>query len=109
MNRWKVPVRRGRAAAAGVDQYGETVPGEISWEPLPPALVDPEQSEEEHAPGVDSVSYSPTVYWRGVKPDIRAGDLLDIDGRIVEVDGDPEVWPKGLVVRTVSRRKEEWT
>lgn len=109
MNRWRVPVRHGRATTGSVDQYGEAIPGEISWEPLPPALIDPEQSEEEHALGVNSVSYSPTVYWRGAKPDIRAGDLLDIDGRIVEVSGEPESWPKGLVVRTVSRRKEEMT
>lgn len=109
MNRWKLPVRRGRRAAGGVDQYGETVPGEMSWEPLPPAMVEPERSEEERTPGVNAVSYSPTIYWRDSKPDIREGDLLDIDGRIVEVSGEPEGWPKGLVVRTTSRRRGEVT
>lgn len=95
MNRWRVPVRRGRAGAGGVDQYGETIPGERVWEELPPALFASDGGSDVLEPGVASVRQSPALYWRGSAPDVRAGDVVEVSGQRFEVVGDIEDWPKG--------------
>lgn len=98
MDDWVVPVSRGRRSSAGVDQYGETVPGEVVWEDIRPGLFAPESGVDVQRPGVESVRLNPQLYWEGEAPDVRAGDLLDVGGHVFEVVGAPAVWPLGCAV-----------
>lgn len=95
---WAVPVTRVRASPAGVDQYGESIPGPEGQEALPAGLFAPGASSEPVSQGAAPVITAPTVYWPGQWPDIIAADVLIIGGVRYQVEGDPARWPMGLVV-----------
>ena len=97
MDDWRVPVTRIRTADAGVDQYGEPIPGAEAQETLPAGMFAPGASSEPVTPGAAPVSTSPTVYWPGQWPDVIASDVLLIAGVRYQVEGDPARWPMGLV------------
>lgn len=97
MRDWLVPVDRLRSDTSGVDAFGEPIPGGHEVTNLPPAFFAPGGSVERLGPGVDTVTTSPCLYWRGAWPDLVAGDRVFVRGRVWEVDGDPQEWPAGLV------------
>lgn len=97
--RWRVAVVRLRRTEDAVDQYNEPIPGELARHKLPDAFFDPSGSDITPAAGEASTSTDPTVYWRNEFPDVRSGDQIEVDGDVWRVDGRPEQWPKGLVVR----------
>ncbi|QWW20132.1 hypothetical protein I6B53_03275 [Schaalia sp. 19OD2882] len=94
---WLVQVTRIRSTPAGVDQYGEPIPGQLERTVLPPALFAPASSAEPLAPGRAPVISTASLYWRGQHPDVQAGDQVEVDGITWEVEGRPSTWPKGLV------------
>lgn len=95
---WFTPVVRVRVESGGVDEYGDTLPGQRTLHDLPPALFAPGGTSEPVQAGAMPVIVAPTVYWRGEHPDINAGDKLIIGGWEYEVDGEPKAWPLGLEV-----------
>ena len=100
---WFVDVVRLRQTPAGVDVYGELIPGEWARQDLPRALFAPGVSIEPVSANAMPVVTSPSLYWRGTRPDIRATDRIEVLGTVYEVEGRPQAWPKGLVIhlRTV--------
>lgn len=94
---WLTPVTRLRQAAPQRDRYGDIIQGGTDTRtPLPPALFAPTRTIENNGPGQRSVTEQPAVYWRS-NPDIKPSDRLEIAGDTYEVDGQPEIWPKGTV------------
>ena len=96
---WKVPVVRVRTGVAGEDQYGDPIPGGEERSDLPPALFAPTGTDLPVAAGVDATITNPVVYWPDDWPDVRASDVLVIDGDEWRVDGRPQSWPLGLAVK----------
>lgn len=96
------PVTRLRRAESGKDRYGDPVYEETSVE-LPPALFAPGGASEPVVSGREPVVTEPTVYWRGVWPDVVASDRLVVRGRVYEVVGDPADWRGNLVGGLVVR------
>lgn len=92
------PVVRVRDTPAGVDQYGDPIPGAQVREPLPDALFAPTPSTVEITAGAFSAISQPTVYWPGEWPDVQLGDVLEIDGSTWQVASRPAKWPLGLAV-----------
>lgn len=95
---WLTPVVRVRVESGGVDEYGDTLPGQRTLQDLPPALFAPGRTWEPVQAGAMPVITAPTVYWRGQHPDVKAGDKLVVGGWEYEVEGEPKAWPLGLEV-----------
>lgn len=97
-DKWRVPVTRLRSTPAGLDQWGDPVPGPWVETALPDALFAPGGTSEPVQPGTAAVVSTPTVYWRGQWPDIGPADRLSVDGTVWQVEGRPARWPLGMAV-----------
>lgn len=95
---WLTPVVQVRVEPGGVDEYGDTLPGQRLLADLPPALFAPGRTLEPVQAGAMPVITAPTVYWRGEHPAIKTGDRLIVGGWEYEVEGEPKAWPLGLEV-----------
>lgn len=95
---WRRPVIRVRVADGGTDQYGEPIPGVETRDALPPCLFAPIPTALPVAAGVAATVTDPTAYWPDEWPDVRASDVLVIDGDEWRVNGRPANWLKGLAV-----------
>lgn len=104
---WLTPVVRVRVEPGGVDEYGDTLPGQRTLLDLPPALFAPGRTSEPVQAGAMPVVTAPTVYWRGEHPDVKAGDKLVVGGWEYEVEGEPKVWPLGLEVALKAVKNRE--
>jgi hypothetical protein len=104
---WLTPVVRVRVESGGVDEYGDTLPGQHTLQDMPPALFAPGRTSEPVQAGAMPVITAPTVYWRGQHPDVKAGDKLIVGGWEYEVEGEPKVWPMGLEVALKAVKNRE--
>lgn len=95
---WAVSVTRIRASDGGEDRYGVAKPGALQRTELPGGLFMPTGSADASAAGVSSTVTEPAVMWPGQHPDVRTGDVLEIDGDRWRVHERPQTWPLGLVV-----------
>lgn len=95
LDAWTVTVVRHRQTPAGVDQYGDPIPGQWLDEPLPDALFAPGGTSEPVQAGAAPVISTPTVYWPGRRVDIAAADRLVVDGTTWDIEGRPAHWPLG--------------
>lgn len=89
-------VTRIRRVASGTDRYNN--PTFTTEETnLPGALFAPERdSGEVIQVGRTIVSSKPTLYWFRDWPDVRADDVLRVEGVEYEVDGAPAPWSDDL-------------
>lgn len=90
---------RVRAGSGGVDQYGDPIPGAAERVELPPCLFAPTGTDTPITAGVAATVTEPTAYWPHEWPDVKPGDVLEIDGDVWRVIGRPMSWPMGLAVR----------
>lgn len=102
------PVTRLRRSVTGQDRYGNPTYSE-STEDLPPAFFAPSGDLSVES-GREPVVSLPTLYWRGVWPDVVAADRLTVRGVTYTVEGEPADWRGasvgGLVVKLRDTREQ---
>lgn len=95
-------VTRLRRVQSGADRYGNPVYSESS-ESLPEARFAPRDVIPAAEPGREPVVVEPSLYWRGLWPDVSAGDRLVVRGVTYDVTAVPAEWRGqsvgGLVVK----------
>lgn len=96
-------VTRWRDSVAGVDPYGNPIPGVEVSSVLPPARFAPRDVLPPVEAGRDPVVVQPSLYWRGLWPDVLPSDRLEVRGVKYDVLGSPADWRGdsvgGLVVK----------
>ena len=89
-------VTRIRAGApTGTDAFGQPIPGPDVETAIEGALFAPGASSEPVEVGREAVVSSPTLYFRGARPDLVRTDRVRVRGLVYELDGDPADWRNG--------------
>lgn len=95
-------VTRLRRVQSGSDPYGNPTYTDTSTV-LPSARFAPRDVIPSPEPGREPVVTEPTLYWKGVWPDVVASDRLTVRGVTYEVQSMPADWRGstvgGLVVK----------
>lgn len=86
------------------DRYNKPILGPDIVRVYQQARVAPNTSTEPVDPARQSVQTTATVYIRSTCADVRAKDRLRFRGYEWQIDGDPEVWPLGVVVNATRKR-----
>jgi len=92
------PVIRHRRTVTGTDVYNRPTYSEATLT-IAGALVDPGPSSEPGQAGRKPVLVAPTLYFRDAHPDIVDTDQVTLRGARYDVDGFPQAWPSGVVVK----------
>jgi len=91
-------VTRYRRSQTGTDAYNRPTYSETTAT-FGDALVAPGESTEPGEAGRKPVLVTATLYFRDTHPDIVDSDQVLLRGNRYDVDGVPQVWPSGVVVK----------
>lgn len=87
-----------RRDPGGRDTYGDPVDSTTERTTLTGCRFAPGSSTATAGRGRDGIVSTPALYCR-TDPDLAHTDQVEVDGRLYDVDGEPEQWGAGVVVQ----------